>query len=108
MGKRLLLPVLLLLLPVLCMAQRVQLVRGSVVDKESKAALVGVTVVVNGTTPQLGSVTDTLGRFEIAGVPVGKCSLSVTYAGYQGTTINDVLVTSAREVVLQVELEESA
>ncbi len=108
MDKRLLLPVILLLLPVLCMAQRVQLVRGSVVDKESKAALVGVTVVVNGTTPQLGAVSDTTGRFEIASVPVGKYSLSVTYAGYQGTTINDVLVTSAREVVLQVELEESA
>ena len=108
MFKKLLFQAILLLSPVVCMAQRVQRIKGSVTDKESKAPLIGVTISVTDLTPAPGGVTDADGNFVIENVPVGKHVVSVSYIGYQGSTVNDVLVTSAKEVVLPVELEESA
>ena len=107
-SKKLLFQVVLLLLPVVCMAQRVQRIKGSITDKESKAPLIGVIISVTDLTPAPGGVTDADGNFVIENVPVGKHTISVSYIGYQGSTVNDVLVTSAKEVVLPLELEESA
>lgn len=107
-SKKLLCQVIFLLIPALCMAQRVQRIKGHVADKESKAALIGVAISVTDITPALGAITDIDGNFVIENVPVGKHTVSVSYMGYQGNTIADVLVTSAKEVVLQLEIEESA
>ncbi len=98
----------LLLLPVFCDAQRAQQVKGTVVDKESKVPLVGVSVGVTDMTPAIGTVTDVNGHFVIENVPVGKHTITISYIGYQSATMNDILVTSAKEVVLPVDLEESA
>jgi len=105
---RKILSLLILLVPALCMAQRVQRIKGTVLDKESKIALIGVTIGVTDITPAIGSVTDVNGSFVIENVPVGKHSIAISYIGYQSITLNDVLVTSAKEVVLPLELEESA
>jgi hypothetical protein len=98
----------LILLPVWCMGQRLQRVKGTVADKESKMPLVGVSVEIMDLTPHLGAVTDINGNFQIGNVPVGKHTVLVSYVGYQSASLNDVLVTSAKEVVLQPELEEQA
>lgn len=97
-----------LLLPFIASAQRTQTIRGRVVDKESKAAIVSASVGVMDVKPVIGAVTDTNGDFVIEHVPAGKHTITVSSMGYQGNTMNGVLVTSAREVVLPVELEESA
>jgi hypothetical protein len=98
----------LFLLPVICMAQRVQRVKGTVVDKESKTPLTGVSVGITDISPVLGTVTDLDGNFVIDSVPVGKHIITISYVGYQGSTMTDVLVTSAKEVSLPMELEERA
>ena len=108
MAKKLLLQFIVLLLPALCVAQRVQRIKGSITDKESKTPLIGVTVSITDITPAPGAVTDGSGNFTVENVPVGKHTVTVSYLGYQGITMNDVLVTSAKEVVLAIELEESA
>lgn len=99
---------LLLLLPGICQAQRMQRIKGTVVDKESKIPLPGVTIAVADLAPPLGTVTDDKGNFIIDSVPVGKHTITISYIGYQGSTQGDVLVTSAKEVILPVELEEQA
>lgn len=99
---------LLVLLPGICLAQRVQRIKGTVVDKESKIALPGVSVSVTDVQPAIGGVTDTNGNFVINNVPFGKHRITISYIGYQSVTMNDILVTSAKEVVLPVEIEESA
>ena len=106
MYKRLFL--FLLLLPLLATAQRAQRVRGTIIDKESKVPLIGAIVQVIDVKPVLGAVTDVNGDFVIENVPVGKHAISISNLGYQSNTLNEVLVTTAREVVLPVELEESA
>ncbi|MCD6012319.1 MAG: hypothetical protein K0Q79_2181 [Flavipsychrobacter sp.] len=99
---------LLLLVPVLCFAQRTQRIKGTIVDKESKTPLIGVTVSISNITPSMGTVSDADGKYTIENVPVGKYTLSITYLGYQSVTLNDILVTSAKEVIVPVEMEESA
>ncbi|MFI5220806.1 MAG: carboxypeptidase-like regulatory domain-containing protein [Bacteroidia bacterium] len=82
-----------------------QTVRGTVTDKESKVPLIGATIMVlNGTT--LGGVSDENGKFRITNVPVGRKTIKVSYLGYNDVFVNDVIVNSAKEVVLNIEMQE--
>lgn len=99
---------LLLLLPLWVSAQRKQLVRGTVVDKESKSPLIGVAVTITDTEPAaLGTVTDENGDFSIPDVPVGKHTIACSYVGYETILLSGILVTSAKEVILPLEMLES-
>jgi hypothetical protein len=89
-------------------AQLTQVIKGIVQDKESHIPLQGVAVAVIDLDSKPGGVTDDNGRFLVANVPVGKHSIRISYLGYQPVELNDVLVTSAKEVVLLVEMEEIA
>ena len=84
-----------------------QTVRGRVVDLDTQASLIGVNVIVVGSQPLLGASTNENGRFEIAGVPVGRRTLQVSYIGYEPLTLSDVLITAGKELVFEIELEES-
>jgi hypothetical protein len=95
-----------MLVPFCVDAQRYQRVRGTVTDKESKITLPGATVSVADLVPPPGGVCDENGMYHIDSVPVGKHTIVVSYMGYESRTIADVLVTSAKEVILPVELEE--
>lgn len=108
LSHKLLTVLIALLLPVGSFAQRMQRIKGHVADKESKIALIGVTIAVMDITPAPGGVTDENGNFIIDSVPVGKHTIAISYIGYEGRTMTDVLVTSAKEVVLPVELEEKS
>ena len=84
-----------------------QTVRGSVVDQDSQLPLIGVNVIVEGTAPLLGASTDENGRFVIPRVPVGRATFQVSYIGYEPLILSDVMVTSGKELVLDLELVES-
>lgn len=86
-----------------------QTVRGTVVDSESKFPLPGVNVVL--LTDQdddfQGTSTDVNGQFRVENIPVGRQVVKFTYTGYKDVLLNNVIVSSAKEVVLEVEMEES-
>lgn len=84
-----------------------QRVKGTVRDETSEAALFGATVMVSGTDPILGTVTDSTGRFEINNVPIGRQTLVVQYVGYAPVAVPNVLVTSGKEVILNIVMAES-
>jgi hypothetical protein len=95
----------LALLPTLAaLAQNTQVIRGVVTDKTSEKPLPGVTVLLAGTN--IGAVTDESGRYILAAVPLGRQRLAFGSAGYHGISIPEVLVTSGKEVVLDVALEQ--
>jgi hypothetical protein len=48
------------------------------------------------------------GHFELAAIPVGRQNLEVSYVGYYNKIIPNILLTSGKEVVLQIRLEEKA
>ena len=55
------------------------LVRGIIVDKDSKESLIGATVVLKGTSK--GTVTDIDGNFSL-NVPKGKNTIEISFIGY--------------------------
>ena len=89
-------------------AQRVQILKGRVVEKESKSPLSGVTVMVTDLSPIQGTATDSNGYFSIADIPVGKHNVSARYTGYTSFNAADIEVSSAKEVVMTIEMEEAS
>ncbi len=84
-----------------------QIVRGTITDKITEQGLIGATVLLADTTQKIGAVTDENGKFIISNVPLGRHTFLVSYTGYNGTTIPEILVTSGKEVVLTISLEEN-
>ncbi len=84
-----------------------QTIRGQVIDEGSKLPLVGVTIRVEDSSPPIGATTDIDGNFRIEKVSVGRVNLEVSYIGYEQKIIPNIVVNSAREVVLKLTLHES-
>ena len=106
-----------------------QTVRGQVCDVASGEPMVGVTITVenernseghharkngravtfedevNGTT--MGTVSDIDGNFVIYNVPVGRHSVCATYIGYEPVLLKEQLVTSGKELVLNLKMTEN-
>lgn len=85
----------------------VQTLRGVITDKDSKQSLPGATVVILNTDPLLGTTSDADGKFKISNIPVGRYSVKISYIGYEPSGINELLIGSGKEVVLNIELKES-
>lgn len=83
-----------------------QTLKGTVLDKAVKTPLIGATVVLLGTDPVVGAMTDADGRFRLPAVPVGKHTLRITYLGYKEIVVPNVTVNSGKETELTLELEE--
>ena len=101
-----LLLLLLAMLPIFTFAQSSTL-RGIVLDQQSETPLIGVTVKTIDTDPVLGATTDVNGIFIIKNAPVGRLAIAVTYPGYETQTVPNILVTSGKEVQLNLRLQES-
>jgi len=83
-----------------------QTVRGKVLDEDSKMPLIGATVVLLETDPPIGTTCNVNGEFILSNVPVGRKGIQVSYIGYNPKTFNSILVSTGKEVVLNVELTE--
>src|SRR5690606_36808820 len=111
MYNKLLFTLLLNLVMTGAFAQSVtQTVRGRVIDADSKFPLVGVSVVLlaNDSSMIKGVTTDESGYYRITDVPLGRQTLKYSYIGYKNVMLSNVMVTSGKEVILDVSLEESA
>lgn len=85
----------------------VQTIRGTILDSDSKSPIYGAQVLVAGSDPLIGAVTDFDGIFRLEKVPLGKVSIQVSYLGYEGQTIPNIEVMTGKEVVLNLYLQES-
>ena len=88
-------------------AQLNQTIRGRVVDSETKQSLPGANIVLLTTNPLIGSSSDWDGNFEIKNVKVGRYTIQVSFLGYQTATIREVMVSSGKECVLNIEIKEN-
>ena len=91
------------LLPVGVFAQAGK-IEGTVIDAETKEPLVGVNVVIEGTT--LGAATGADGSYVITAVPVGKYKLVVSMMGYKKLT-KSVRVRPDETTLVNFEFEET-
>lgn len=84
-----------------------QTVRGTVVDQVSQSPLPGANVIIVNSNPFLGAATDLDGAFVLKNVPVGKQTLKISFLGYKEYILPNITVTTGKEVVLSVSLEEN-
>lgn len=82
-------------------------IRGTVTDKQSQFQIPGVKVSIKSSDPFLGAVTNYGGIYEIKNVPIGRIIIEVSSLGYETVTIPNVELTSGKELVINVGLEES-
>ena len=85
-----------------------QTVRGSVYDNTTKKPLPFSTIVVLNTEPTIGTTADIAGNFSLENVPVGRRNFQVSMVGYEKYQINELMVTTGKEVVLKIGMEEKA
>ena len=83
-----------------------QKIRGSIRDKEAKYALIGASVTIT-TLDNRGVVADVNGNFRFDQVPVGRHTLKFSFIGYQDVVLNNIVVDAGKEVILDVEMQES-
>jgi hypothetical protein len=87
-------------------AQNSQNVRGTVVDQFTKSPLIGATVYISSADPVIGTITDENGRFTLKNVPLGRAEVTCTYVGYDKYVSDYFIVTSAKEIILDIEMIE--
>lgn len=81
-----------------------QVVKGFVLDEQSGNILQNITVAIEGTTIQ--TLTDDKGSFKLLNVPIGRQTIHVTAIGYEDAFLQNIEVTSSKEVVLEIRLKE--
>ena len=96
------------LLTVMAFGQELtQTVRGVIIDADSKLPLIGTEVVILDSYPLIGTITDGNGKFRLENIPIGRVSLKLSYLGFENQIIPNVVVNSAKEVVLNLSMQES-
>lgn len=80
-------------------------ITGKVLDAETGEDLIGVTVLIQGTS--IGSATDFEGNFSISNVPVGKHSLVFSFISYNKKIVDSVVVKDKEVVVVEISMSEA-
>ena len=84
-----------------------QTIRGVVTDKASGEPLPFITINLLD-MPQLGGVSDDNGKFSLTNVPVGRHDLQARYVGYEPIVIREIMLTSAKEIYLEIQMSEAS
>lgn len=84
-----------------------QTIKGTVIDKQAQSPLPGVNIIVIGSDPIKGTTTDVDGKFKLSDILPGRYDLKVSFLGYKEIVVPNVLVTSGKEVSVDIGLEEN-
>ncbi len=83
-----------------------QNIRGRVVDKASGAPISYASVGILN-IPQMGTSTNDNGEFVLSKVPIGRYDLQITLVGYESVIFREIMVTSSKEIYLEIQLKEN-
>ena len=79
-----------------------QTIKGYVTDAESKKPLAGITV---RALPGSGSsITDSTGFYSLNNTAVGRYQIQITAVGYESRTLTDIVLSSGKELELNIAL----
>ena len=95
----------MLLFPMVAGAQATQTIRGQVNDVASGEPMIGVTIQVDNDC-STATVSDMNGNFVIMKVPVGRHSIKASYVGYEPVVLKEQLLSSGKEMVLNLQMRE--
>lgn len=83
-----------------------QTVRGTLYDRESQQVIEGAAVLIySGPDSGKISITNGHGEFKLDSVQLGRINLIVIKKEYQDQILNNIIITSGKEVILRIELE---
>jgi hypothetical protein len=83
-----------------------QNIRGVVVDKLSQTTLPGATVQIVNSTDNKGTIADVQGNYVLADLSPDRYELKISFIGYKDVYVPNVIVTSGKETILDVSMEE--
>lgn len=83
-----------------------QSIKGKVIDSDSEIALAYATIIVLNTDPIIATITDIDGYFRLENVAVGRVSLQISFVGYETKNVSDLLLSSGKELNLNISLKE--
>ena len=81
-----------------------QNIRGVIIDKLTQAPLKGATVLLNNNKKSV--TADTNGVYTIGELNPGRYDVKVSYNGFKDAYIPNIVVTSGKETILDISLEE--
>jgi hypothetical protein len=86
-----------------------QTIRGTVRDEVSQAPVIGASIMLvqPETSNPIGAITDANGDFKISGVPQGRQTFRITSMGYEEQRLSNILLTSGKEVIVNVTMTEN-
>ncbi len=88
-------------------SQVTQTVKGRVVDKVTGVGLPGAVVQLKSIGNGIVVTSNNDGYYKLTNVPVGRQSFLFSYTGYKTVPVTDLIITSGKEMILNIELEES-
>ena len=81
-----------------------QNIRGVVLDKLSQTPIIGATIAVQNSTKQVQ--TDNSGNYLLTDMAPDRYEIKVSFSGYKEVIIPNVIVTSGKEVILDITMED--
>lgn len=85
----------------------VQIIKGTIVDKQSQSPIPGANIIIVGTNPIKSASSDFDGHFRLTDVPLGRYDLKISYIGYKEIVLPNIVVTAGKEVILDIGIEEN-
>ena len=76
------------------------IIRGTITDKNTGETLIGVNIIIEGTTT--GTVTNFDGNFNLLNVPAGKVNLVFSYISYATQTVSEIEIESGAVKTLNI------
>ena len=99
--------ILLILISQLTFAQNnKQNIRGVVIDKLSQTPLIGTVVKIINKSENKGAISDKTGNYKISDLSPDRYELKISYIGYKNVFIPNVVVSSGKETILDISMEE--
>ncbi|MFH1936133.1 MAG: TonB-dependent receptor, partial [Bacteroidota bacterium] len=83
-----------------------QSIKGIVLDQQTLSPLPGASVILAGSDPLIGAITDEEGHFTLKEIPIGTRRIKVTFIGYAPYESPDITVSSGKESTITVYLQE--
>jgi hypothetical protein len=84
-----------------------QNIRGKVYDADTRQPIIGANIILLNSDPFKGTTTDFDGNFVLQDVPIGRASIQITFLGFEPKILPNLVVNSAKEVVLDIQMTES-
>jgi len=83
-----------------------QKIRGIVTDKLSQTTLPGASVQIINSPDRRGTTSDSKGNYSLSDLSPDRYELRISFLGYKDVVVPNVVVTSGKETILDVTMEE--